>query len=61
MQSVQIWTEYLVKNDLYFSDDNRIQDIEFVSSEWKQIQYNFQQMHMKQSVEQYINAISTEK
>lgn len=61
MQSVQIWTEYLVKNDLYFSDDNRIQDIEFVSSEWKQIQYSFQQMHMKQSVEQYINVISTEK
>ena len=53
MQSIQVWTEYLAKNDLYFSEDDRIQDMEFVSNEWEQIRYSFQKMHMKQNVEQY--------
>lgn len=53
MQSIQVWTEYLAKNDLYFSDDDRIQDMEFVSNEWEQIRYCFQKMQMKQKIEQY--------
>ena len=53
MQSIQVWIEYLTKNDLYFSDDDRIQDMEFVSNEWEQIHYYFQKMH----IEQNINAI----
>ena len=53
MQSIQVWTEYLAKNDLYFSDDDRIQDMEFVSNEWEQIRYYFQKMQMKQKIEQY--------
>ena len=50
MQSIQAWIEYLTKNDLYFSDDDRIQDIEFVSNEWEQIHYYFQKMHIKQNI-----------
>ena len=53
MQSIQVWTEYLAKNDSYFSDDDRIQDMEFVSNEWEQIRYYFQKMQMKQNIEQY--------
>lgn len=50
MQSIQVWIEYLTKNDLYFSDDDRIQDMEFVSNEWEQIHYYFQKMHIKQNI-----------
>ena len=51
MQSIQVWIDYLTKNDLYFSDDDRIQDMEFVSNEWKQIHYYFQKMHIKQNID----------
>ena len=54
MQSIQVWIEYLTKNDLYFSDDDRIQDMEFVSNEWEQIHYYFQKMHIKQNIKAII-------
>lgn len=54
MQSIQVWIDYLTKNDLYFSDDDRIQDMEFVSNEWEQIHYYFQKMHIKQNIKAII-------
>ncbi|MGM9629400.1 hypothetical protein [Butyricicoccus sp.] len=56
-QTMQAWIFYLVKRNLHSSNEERKQDISFLSNEWMQIQRWFEQTEINRTVERYTDCL----